>query len=672
MKKIKKYALWLLIALLGAIALGRIALNRGESINAVWIIAASISVYVISYRFYSRFVAYKVLGLNNQRLTPAQKYNDGMDYVPTNKWVLFGHHFAAIAGAGPLVGPILATQMGYLPSTLWILVGVVFAGAVQDMTVLFLSTRNKGHSLGRMIRQELGKIPGIIATIGILMIMVILLAVLALVVIKALSHSPWGTFTVAATIPIAFIMGLYSRYLRPGRNFEMSLIGLVLLLVSIVLGGEVAKSDTWAPLFTFEGTTLVWMLVIYGFVASVLPVWLLLTPRDYVSTFLKIGTIIGLAMGIVIVAPELKMPAVTQFVHGAGPVFSGNLFPFFFITIACGAISGFHALIASGTTPKMISKEFHIRPVAYGAMLMESFVAIMALIAATVLDPGIYFAMNSPASLIGNNVREVARTVSEWGFQINPDQLTKIAEEVGENSILSRAGGAPTLAVGMANILSGVIGGKTMMAFWYHFVILFEGLFILTTIDAGTRVLRFIIQDAFGSVIKPLGNTRSWWANILCTSLAVMSWGYFLYQGVVDPLGGINTFWPLFGIANQILAVMALILITATLIKKGKIRYLWVSCIPLVFLLIITLTASWQKIFSNDSSIGFLAHAKKFSDGIISDHCIKPAKNMLEMSQIIKNDRINASLAAFFILVVLTMLFFSARQVKKNLKNLVN
>ncbi|WP_019100919.1 carbon starvation CstA family protein, partial [Chromobacterium haemolyticum] len=586
MQQIREWAVWLAVALAGAAAFAVVALNRGEPVNAVWLIVAAVSVYSIAYRFYGRFIAHKVLELDARRLTPAEKYNDGLDYVPTNKWVLFGHHFAAIAGAGPLVGPVLAAQMGYLPGTLWILVGVMLAGAVQDFLILFLSVRRDGKSLGEIIRTELGAIPGVIASIGILMIMVILLAVLALVVVKALTGSPWGTFTIAATIPIALFMGIYTRYIRPGKIGEISVIGFILLMLAIVYGGDIAKNETLAPLFTLSGTALAWTLIGYGFVASVLPVWLLLAPRDYLSTFLKIGTIVGLAIGIMIVAPNMHMPAVTKFIDGSGPVFSGNLFPFLFITIACGAVSGFHALVASGTTPKMLENETHARMIGYGSMLMESFVAIMALIAACVLDPGVYFAMNSPAAVIGKTAEEAAQVISSWGFVITPDMLTQMAKDVGESTILSRAGGAPTLAVGMAHILSNVIGGPGMMAFWYHFAILFEALFILTTIDAGTRVLRFMIQDLLGLVVKPMANTESWAANLIATGLAVTGWGYFLYQGVVDPLGGINTLWPLFGIANQMLAGIALILATAVLIKMQKTRYIWVTAVPTLWLLV--------------------------------------------------------------------------------------
>jgi carbon starvation protein len=598
-------------------------------------------VYLTAYRFYARFIAHKVLGIDPERRTPAVRHNDGLDYVPTHKNVLFGHHFAAIAGAGPLVGPVLAAQMGYLPGTLWLLVGVVFAGAVQDFIVLFISTRRDGRSLGELIRTEMGHIPGVIAMIGILAIMIILLAVLALVVVKALADSPWGTFTVFATMPVAIFMGLYGRYLRPGRIGEVSLIGFVGLIGSILLGEQVA-SGPWAEAFTFSGEALALMLIAYGFIASVIPVWLLLAPRDYLSTFLKIGTIIGLAIGILIVRPELKMPAVTPFIDGSGPVFAGSLFPFLFITIACGAVSGFHALVASGTTPKMVESEAHLPFIGYGAMLMESFVAIMALIGASVLDPAIYFALNSPAALIGTTTADAALAVSGWGFTVTPVMLDDVARQVGESTILSRTGGAPTLAVGMANILSNVIGGPGMMAFWYHFAILFEALFILTTVDAGTRVARFMIQDLLGTFVAPLKDTKSWTANIAATALAVGGWGWFLYQGVTDPLGGINTLWPLFGISNQMLAAIALTMCTVVLFRMKRERFAWVTLAPLTWLLVCTLTAGWQKMFHPDPKIGFIAHAQKYGDALARGEILAPAKSVAQMRQVIVNDGVKA------------------------------
>jgi carbon starvation protein len=577
--------------------------------------------------------------------------------------VLFGHHFAAIAGAGPLVGPVLAAQMGYLPGTLWILVGVVFAGAVQDFVMLFISTRRDGRSLGEIIRAEMGNVPGVIAMLGILAIMIILLAVLALVVVKALADSPWGTFTVFATMPIAVFMGLYGRYIRPGRIGEVSAFGFVGLIAAILLGGRVAADPAWAPTFTFSGEALALMLIGYGFVASVIPVWLLLAPRDYLSTFLKIGTIVGLAIGILIVRPELQMPALTRFVDGTGPVFAGGLFPFLFITIACGAVSGFHALVASGTTPKMIESEAHMPMIGYGAMLMESFVAIMALIAASVLDPGVYFALNSPGALIGTDTTTAAAAVSSWGFAVTPAMLDEVARQVGESTVLSRTGGAPTLAVGMAHILSNVIGGEGMMAFWYHFAILFEALFILTTVDAGTRVARFMIQDLIGTAAPRLKDTRSWIGNLLATALAVGGWGWFLYQGVTDPLGGINTLWPLFGIANQMLAAIALTLCTVVLFKMKRERFAWVTLAPLAWLLVCTLTAGWQKIFHADPRIGFLAHAGRYSDAVARGELLAPATSLGQMRQVIFNDYVNATLCALFIAVVLAMVGYGVRAI---------
>jgi carbon starvation protein len=647
---------WLAVAALGVFALGFVALRRGETVNAVWLVVAALCVYFIAYRLYSHYIATRVLRLDPARPTPAVRYNDGLDYVPTDKYVLFGHHFAAIAGAGPLVGPVLAAQMGYLPGTLWILAGVVLAGAVQDFIILFASTRRDGRSLGDMIRAEMGPVAGIIALFGVLMIMIILLAVLALVVVKALTGSPWGTFTVFATIPIAILMGVYGRFIRPGRIGEMSAIGFVLLMLAIVFGRNVAESAALAPLFTYRGETLALTIIGYGFVASVLPVWLLLAPRDYLSTFLKIGTIVALAIGIVFVMPDLQMPGVTRFIDGTGPVFSGSLFPFLFITIACGSVSGFHSLIASGTTPKMLETETQARLIGYGAMLTESFVAIMALIAACVLEPGIYFAMNSPAGLIGTTPEQAAQVISGWGFALTPDMLTETARHVGENTILSRAGGAPTLAVGMAHILSGAIGGRTMMAFWYHFAILFEALFILTTVDAGTRVCRFMIQDLIGTAVPAFRRTSSWGPNLAATALSVGAWGYFLYQGVVDPLGGINTLWPLFGISNQMLAAIALILCTVVLFRMKRERYAWVTILPTSWLLICTLTAGWQKVFDADPLIGFIAHARKFGAAATAGAVLSPAKTLDEMQRIIVNDYVDATLAGIFIAVVAAML----------------
>ncbi|GAA5185658.1 carbon starvation CstA family protein [Niveibacterium umoris] len=661
MKRLLPHLGWAALALLGASALAVVALSRGETINALWVVVAAISVYLIGYRYYGLFIAHKVVGVDGSRMTPAWKHNDGLDYVPTNKYVLYGHHFAAIAGAGPLVGPVLAAQMGYLPGMLWILAGVIFAGAVQDFMVLFISTRRDGRSLGDLIKSELGPIPGVVALFGTFMIMVIILAVLALIVVKALTDSPWGSFTVAATIPIAIFMGIYLRFIRPGKIGEISIIGFVLLMAAIVFGGDVAANPALAPLFTFDGKQLTWLLIGYGFIASVLPVWLLLAPRDYLSTFLKIGTIMGLAIGIAFVAPHLKMPALTKFVDGTGPVWAGPLFPFLFITIACGAVSGFHALISSGTTPKLLENENHAPFIGYGGMLMESFVAIMALVAASCVEPGVYFAMNSPAAVLGKTAETAAVAISQWGFVVTPDMLLQVAQDVGEKTIISRAGGAPTLAVGMAQILSGAIGGKAMMAFWYHFAILFEALFILTAVDAGTRAGRFMLQDLLGTFVPSLKRTESLVANLIATGLCVAAWGYFLYQGVVDPLGGINTLWPLFGVANQMLAAVALILATVVLVKMKRERYAWVTIAPTVWLLACTLTAGWLKIFSENPKVGFLAHAAKFGAAADRGEVLAPAKSIEQMQRVIFNDYVDASLCALFIFVVLTVLVFGIR-----------
>ncbi|WP_331692232.1 carbon starvation CstA family protein [Pandoraea sputorum] len=663
MNRIWQQLPWAAVAVVGACALGTVALSRGETVSALWIVIAAVCVYLIAYRFYSKFIATRVAQLDGTRMTPAWRHNDGLDYVPTNRYVLFGHHFAAIAGAGPLVGPVLAAQMGYLPGMLWILAGVVFAGAVQDFMVLFISTRRDGRSLGDLVKSELGMIPGVIALFGAFLIMIIILAVLALIVVKALTGSPWGTFTVGLTIPIALFMGVYTRFIRPGRIGEVSIIGFVMLMAAIYFGQSVHDSATLAPLFTFDGKQLTWMLIGYGFVASVLPVWLLLAPRDYLSTFLKIGTILGLAIGILVVAPELKMPALTQFVDGSGPVWSGKLFPFLFITIACGAVSGFHALISSGTTPKLLDNEVNARFIGYGGMLMESFVAIMALVAASVIDPGVYFAMNSPAAVIGTTPEAVAQVVSGWGFTITPEVLTSTAKAVGENTIISRAGGAPTLAVGMAHILHQVVGGEAMMAFWYHFAILFEALFILTAVDAGTRAGRFMLQDLLGTFVPSLKRTESLPANLIATGLCVAAWGYFLYQGVVDPLGGINTLWPLFGISNQMLAAIALILATCVLFKLKRERFAWVTVLPTLWLLACTLTAGWQKMFDADPKVGFLAHAAKYQAALAEGKLLAPAKSMAQMQQIVFNDYVDATLAGVFMFVVVAVAVFGVRTV---------
>lgn len=660
MRSIASYIIWFAVAILGACGLAIIALNNGEKVNALWIVVVAVSVYLIAYRYYSKFIANKVLGLDSTRMTPAYRHNDGLDYVPTNKYVLYGHHFAAIAGAGPLVGPVLAAQMGYLPGMIWILAGVVLAGAVQDFMVLFVSTRRDGRSLGDLVKSELGPVPGVIALFGAFMIMIIILAVLALIVVKALINSPWGAFTVGVTIPIALFMGVYTRYIRPGKIGEISIIGFILLMLAIIYGGEVAKSETLAPFFTLDGVELTWALIIYGGIASVLPVWLLLAPRDYLSTFLKIGTIVGLAIGIVIIAPKLEMPATTQFIDGTGPVWAGDLFPFLFITIACGAISGFHALISSGTTPKMLENESHARFIGYGGMLMESFVAIMALIAASVIDPGVYFAMNSPLAILGPTVESAAAVVSSWGFTVTPEVLVQYAKDVGETTIVSRAGGAPTLAVGMAHILSQLTG-PTMMAFWYHFAILFEALFILTAVDAGTRAGRFMLQDLLGTFVPSMKRTDSFVANITATGLCVAAWGYFLYQGVVDPLGGINTLWPLFGIANQMLAAIALTLCAVVLFKMKRERYAWVAVVPTIFLLICTLTAGWQKVFDDNPRVGFLALAKKYQASLDQGQILAPAKSLNEMSTLIFNNQLDAGLTLLFMLVMVSVVVFGLR-----------
>ncbi|WP_407491590.1 carbon starvation CstA family protein [Acinetobacter baumannii] len=658
---------WSLVAIIGAISFGMLALSRGEHVNAVWLVLAAACVYSIAYRFYSLFIATKVFELNPRRLTPAHRLADGLDYVPTNKYVLFGHHFAAIAGAGPLVGPILAAQMGFLPGTIWLLVGVVLAGAVQDFLVLFISTRRDGRSLGEMAKQELGPFAGIVVMLGALGVMIIILAVLALVVVKALAHSPWGVFSIAATIPIALFMGVYMRFIRPGRIAEVSIIGFVLMMLAIVYGGHVAADPYWGEFFTLTGTQLTWCLIIYGFIASVLPVWLLLAPRDYLSTFLKIGVILGLAVGIVIALPDLKMPAVTHFIDGTGPVFSGSLFPFLFITIACGAISGFHALVSSGTTPKLVDNEVNIRMIGYGGMLMESFVGIMAMICATVLDPGVYFAINAPAAVLGTTVESAAEAVRNLGFVVTPEMLTVLAQEVGESSILSRTGGAPTFAIGMAHIISEIFNSRAMMAFWYHFAILFEALFILTAVDAGTRACRFMVQDTVGIVIPAVKSSGSFFGNLLGTAVAVGGWGFFVYQGVIDPLGGVNSLWPLFGVGNQMLASMALILGTVILFKMKKEKYVWVTIIPTIFLFITCMTAGWQKIFHENPKIGFLAQAHKFSDAIARGEVLKPAKTIAEMQTIVMSNQINAALCGFFMIVSIVMIIASIGIVRRAL-----
>src|ERR1022692_2361834 len=652
---------------LGAVSLGIVALNRGETISAAWLVIAALCTYFIAYRFYSLFIAEKVLGVNAARQTPAYRRNDGLDYVPTNRYVLFGHHFAAIAGAGPLVGPVLAAQMGYLPGTLWILVGVVLAGSVQDMTVLFLSTRRDGRSLGDMIRSEMGPVAGTIAGIGVLLICIIVLSVLALVVVNALKGSPWGSFTVFCTLPIALIMGIYGRFLRPGRIAEMSIIGAVLLLAALIYGRTVAETPDLAVYFNFPATSLALIIIGYGFVASALPVWLLLAPRDYLSTFLKIGAIALLAAGVIIVRPDLQMPALTRFVDGTGPVWSGSLFPFLFITIACGSVSGWHSLISSGTTPKMIENENQIAFIGYGGMLTESFVAIMAMIGASVIHPGVYFAMNSAAGLIGTTAAHAADVVTSWGFVVTPDYLTQVAHDVGQTSILSRAGGAPPLAVGMATILSGFLGGKALMGIWYHFAILFEALFILTTVDAGTRVCRFMIQDLIGNAIPVFKETKSWSNNLIGSGVACALWGYLLYVGVIDPLGGIFTMWPLFGAANQMLAAIALTLCTVVLFKMKRERFAWVTVVPTAWLIICTVTAGLEKGFNPNPAGGFISHAHKFGRAVAANQILAPAKSLGDMNRVIFNDYLDATLAALSVAIVVTVVIYALFDIRKAL-----
>lgn len=662
---------WLLVATLGAAAAGAIALQRGEQVDALWLIVAAVSVYLIAYRYYSLYIAREVLRLDASRATPAVRHADGLDYVPTDRYVLFGHHFAAIAGAGPLVGPVLAAQMGYLPGTLWLIAGVVLAGAVQDFLVLFISMRRDGRSFGELVRLEIGPIAGTIALVGAFMIMVIILAVLALIVVRALADSPWGMFTVAATVPLAMLMGIYSRWLRPGRVGEVSILGLLGLILAIVYGQVVAASPIAAQLFTFSPVQLCWILIGYGAVAAMLPVWLLLAPRDYLSTFLKIGAIVALAIGIAIMQPELRMPAVTRFIDGSGPVWSGGLFPFLFITIACGAVSGFHALIASGTTPKLISSENDARFIGYGAMLLESFVAVMALVAACILDPGIYFTMNSPAALIGTTPQSAAAAVTAMGFPIVADTIVQTAKDMGEHSIISRAGGAPTLAVAMAQIFSHAIGGKAMMAFWYHFAILFEALFILTAVDAGTRAGRFMLQDLLGIFSPRLKNTQSLPASALATALCVGAWGFFLYQGVTDPLGGVNTLWPLFGISNQMLAAIALMLGTVVLFRMKRERTAWIALVPATWLVVCTGTAGLLKLFSPDPRVGFIAHALKFRAAAQRGELLAPAKSLAEMQRIVFNDLIDACLCLLFLVIVLSILVLAVKACRDGLRQSV-
>lgn len=649
MKKYLSKLIWLLVVLLGVTAFASIAFNRGESISAMWLITAAISIYAIAYRFYASWIAAKVLVVDETRATPAERLDNGRDFLPTNKWVVFGHHFAAIAGPGPLVGPTLAAQFGYLPGTLWILVGSVLGGCVQDMVVLFLSTRRDGKSLGQMARDELGAIGGTAAQVGTFAIMIILIAVLGLVVVNAMKHSPWATSTVAATIPIAMIIGVYMRNIRPGRVLEASAIGVALLLLSVVLGGWIDHHEGLRVYFDHEGLTLAWGIIAYGFAAAILPVWLLLAPRDYLSTYMKLGTVVLLAVAILMLQPVIKMPAVTQFIDGTGPIFGGKLFPFVFITIACGAISGFHSLIASGTTPKLIANERDIRTIAYGAMLLESFVAIMAMIAATVLEPGVFFAINSPAGFVGKEAAEAVAKISSWGYAVNVEQMQALASDMGESSLFARTGGAPSLAVGMASIFGSAFG-KNLLALWYHFAIMFEAIFILTTLDAGTRVGRFMLQDMLGNIWPKMANT-SWWPSVLISSgLVVSAWGYFLYIGVIDPNGGVNILWPLFGIANQMLAAIALSVATGVLVKSGKLKFAWITALPLVWLVAITSTAAWQKIFSGDVRVGFFAAAQDMSAKLAAGAL--PPEKAAVAPQLIFNQQLDAYLTLFFVAVL--------------------
>ncbi|MFZ0820924.1 MAG: carbon starvation CstA family protein [Candidatus Acidiferrales bacterium] len=651
--KLLRVLVWAAVALAGAAGLGAIAFDRGEPINATWFIVAAACTFLVAYRFYSSFIAAKVLVLNARRATPSERLDDGRDFVPTNKWVLLGHHFAAIAGPGPLVGPTLAAQFGYLPGTLWLIVGAVLGGCVQDFVILFCSIRRNGKSLGQMAREEVGRRGGFIAQIAVLAIMIILLAVVGLVVVNALKASPWGMFTLAMTVPIAMLMGVYLRYWRPGRVLEASAIGVVLIALDVVAGQWVAASPSWADAFSISAPALAVAIIVYGFAASSLPVWLLLAPRDYLSAFIKAGAVWALAAGILLVRPMIQMPALTRFTDGTGPVFAGKVFPFCFITIACGAVSGFHSLVASGTTPKMIMRETHARLVGYGAMLMESFVGVMAMVAACALQPGVYFAMNSPPALVGATVQSAAQTVSGWGYALAPQTMTDLAHMVGEQTLLNRAGGAPSLAVGMAQIFSHTIGGPRLMALWYHFAIMFEALFILTVLDAGTRVGRFMVQDLLGHVSKPLGRA-GWYPSILFSSALIVGvWGYFLYQGVLDPLGGINSLWPLFGIANQLLAAVALVVATTILLKMGKRRWLWVTLVPAAGLVTVTMTASFEKIFSADPRLGFLAAANQMDAQLRSGAVSLP--RLAEVSRLIFNQRLDAVVTAALALMVLAL-----------------
>ena len=655
MKRVLGYLAWGAVALAAAVCLAGIAIERGEPINSIWLVVAAVSMYALGFRFYGKFIAARVMALNDQRATPAERLRDGIDFEPTNKWIVLGHHFAAIAGPGPLVGPVLAAQFGYLPGTLWIIIGAVLGGAVQDFVILFASMRRNGKSLGQMARDEIGKIGGFTALVTVLLIMVILLAVVGLVVVNALKGSPWGTFTIAATMPIAVFMGLYLRYWRPGKVLECSVVGFVLVMAGIFLGQSVSQSPALAPWFTLSGMALAAAIIVYGFLASALPVWLLLAPRDYLSTFVKLGVLLLLAVAILFVRPQLQLPALTRFVDGNGPIFAGKIFPFCFVTIACGAISGFHSLISSGTTPKIIAREWHAWPVGYGSMLLESFVAIMAMIAASVMQPGVFFAVNSPAGIVGATPAAAAATITAWGFPVTPAEMQTLARSVGEQTLFYRTGGAPSLALGMAHIFARGGGGQALVGFWYHFAIMFEALFILTIVDAGTRVGRFMLQDLLGHVWAPLGRT-SWMPGVIGFSAAIVAgWGYFLYQGARDPLGGINSLWPLFGIANQLLAAIALCVATTILIKMHGARYLWITAVPLGWLLLVTYTAAWEKIFSAAPALGFLAQADKL------ETALRMGAKAAETRALIFNARLDATLCGIFLVLVTTIVADSVR-----------
>lgn len=664
-----KKIIWFFIALLGAFAFSLIALHREESINSIWFITAAICIYLIGYRFYASWIATRILVLDETRKTPAVRINNNRDFIPTNKWVVFGTHFAAIAGPGPLIGPTLAAQFGYLPGTIWILIGGVVGGAVQDMTILFFSVRRNGKSLGQMAKEELGKLAGFASLIGTFVIMIVLIAVLGLVVVNAMKHSPWATSTVAATIPIAIFIGFYMRFFRPGKILEASLLGVSLLLFAVYFGGEIAQSELIRPYFDHDGLFLAWSIIIYGFAAAVLPVWMLLAPRDYLSTFVKLGTVIFLAIAIIILQPEIKMPAVTNFIDGSGPIFGGKLFPFVFITIACGAISGFHALISSGTTPKLIDNEKYIPMIGYGGMLLESFVAIMAMVAACVLEPGIFFAINSPVGIVGQEASQAIETINSWGYTVSLEEMNKLAKDVGESTLFARTGGAPSLAVGMASIFANAFG-KHLLSMWYHFAIMFEAVFILTTLDAGTRVGRFMLQDMLGNIHPSLGKTSSIFSTLVTSAIVVSCWGYFLYIGVIDPNGGVNILWPLFGIANQMLAAIALSVATGILIKSGKFKFAWITGIPLIWLTIITTTASYQKIFSDDIRVGFLASAKNMQQQI--NQGLVDENRMEILEKLILNLKIDTGITIFLVSILWIVLIDVLRICFYNRKTKIN